>query len=89
MAATTPLSGGNNSASKKWGLAPADPHKTLTILTASRCLSPFFHKRSAKRVLSVRTAGFAARMSTACSTILVSAGCWLPGSPAARIVTIG
>ena len=31
---------------KKWGLAPADPYKTLTILTTSRCLSPFFHKLS-------------------------------------------
>ena len=31
---------------KKWGLAPANPHKTLRIVTASRCLSPFFHKLS-------------------------------------------
>ena len=30
---------------KKWGLAPADRCKTLTIWTTNRCLSPFFHPR--------------------------------------------
>ena len=31
---------------KKWGLAPAQLCKTLTISTIGRCLSPFFHKLS-------------------------------------------
>ena len=29
---------------KKWGLAPAQLYKTLTLSTIGRCLSPFFHK---------------------------------------------
>ncbi|MCI0682483.1 MAG: hypothetical protein L0Y71_10285 [Gemmataceae bacterium] len=32
---------------EKWGLAPANPAKTLEILAPCRCLSPFFHKLSA------------------------------------------
>src|SRR5436305_14680746 len=32
---------------KKWGLAPATRYETLMLSVIGRCLSPFFHKRSA------------------------------------------